>query len=281
MTSATTLQPTSQRSVTPRAAVPLGDRIHRLLAPLAWSSDRRIARKLLGFSATELGSALDMFRATELAETAEHRRLFLRHALDESRHAVRFKEVARRIDPTARTRAHERVHAEPQDLYRVLGVAPFLAFVHISEARALSQFRALHRHFEARAKTRASPRDTLLSELFAEIAREEKVHVAYSLHLLQGLQSAREVRTELARTRRRLAWEAWKRAGARLGSRASGLVLALTFIAVLPLFALVMRLTRGGLPKPGWHLPEGSRPSPSAPATQAHDRALAAARRLG
>lgn len=261
-----------------RRAAPWAERLHHALAPLAWSSDRRVAEKLLGFSATEQGSALDMFRATELAQCAEHRRLFLRHALDESRHARRFREVAHQVDARARTRDHERVHAEPQDLYRVLGLSPFLAFVHVSEARALAQFRALTRHFEARAARTTSPRDRLLAELFAEIAREEKVHVAYSLHLLRELQGPAAVAKTLARTRRRLAWEAWKRAGARLGARASGLVLALTFIAVLPLFALVMRLTRGGLPRPGWHVPP---PQARLAEPEERARALAAARRLG
>ena len=37
----------------------------RLTAPFVWRSDQRMARKLMGFAATEAGSALDMLKAAE------------------------------------------------------------------------------------------------------------------------------------------------------------------------------------------------------------------------
>lgn len=222
----------------------------KFAAPIAWRSERRIAQKLHGFAATELGSSLDMLRAAELATDPKHRRLFLRHALDESRHAHRFQSLALRIDPGSRARNHERAHALPQDLYRRLGETRFLAFVHLSESRAAGQFEALRRHFSRSSR----PHSHALAALFTELVREERRHVAYSRHLLEQrfpeVVRAREVRRALSRERRALAWGAWKRAGFRLGDGAIWLLMALLFVTVLPAFALVARLTRR--PTPGW-----------------------------
>lgn len=236
--------------------------IVRLCAPLVWRNDRRIAQKLLGFSLTELGSAHDMFRAAELATEPTHRRLFLRHALDEARHARRFRDAALALCPEASPRPHERRHALPQDLYRRLGPERFLAFVHLSEARAERQFRALAAHFSRRAAR--DPRAAELARLFEDLAREERFHVAYSRHLLQHLFSdadrARRAGRALSRERRSLAWAAWKRAGVRLGDRFTTLLMALVFVGVLPVFALALRLGRRGMPSPGW---QRSAPAPT------------------
>ena len=220
----------------------------RLAAPLVWRSERKIAMKLMGFSATEHGSALDMMRAAEHTGDADCRRLFFRHALDEHRHARRFAELARRIDTTTTVRSHERHHAEPQDLYRRLGPTRFLAFVHLSESQAERQFQTLARHFE-RAK---NPHAPVLHTLFSELAREEHVHVAYSRHLLaKGFAGdERLVDKALRRERRALAWAAWKRAGFRIGDRLVALLMLILFIAVLPPFSLIARLSRRD--RAGW-----------------------------
>jgi rubrerythrin len=221
----------------------------RLAAPMAWRSERKIAAKLMGFSATEHGSALDMMRAAELS-CGEHRRLFYRHALDEHRHARRFAELARRISPQASVRSYERHHAEPQDLYRRLGPTRFLAFVHLSEAQAERQFASLARHFAGNK----NPHAPILHTLFSELAREEHVHVAYSRHLLEKSfpEATRDADTRraLRRQRRTLAWAAWKRAGFRIGDRLIALLMLILFIAVIPPFALIARLTRR--PSIGW-----------------------------
>jgi len=224
----------------------------RLSAPIAWRSNRAIATKLHGFSMTEQGSALDMFRAAEAATDPQHRRLFLRHAIDEARHARRFRDEALKLMPTSAPREHERRHAIPQNLYATLGTERFLAFVHLSEARAQRQFHVLAQHFSRH------PERAPVSTLFRELAREEQFHVAYSRHLLGQLFAqevrARRVRRALARERRALAWAGWKRAGARLGGHFTTLLMAVVFVAVLPLFALILRLSRHGAPPPGWHV---------------------------
>lgn len=234
--------------ITETQSVPL---VLRLSAPIAWRTNARIAMKLHGFSMTEQGSALDMFRAAEAATDPQHRRLFLRHAIDEARHARRFRDEALKLVPTSAPREHERRHALPQDLYATLGTERFLAFVHLSEARAFKQFQVLARHFDKDAERRQ------IAALFHELAKEERFHVAYSRHLLGQLYAAdvrhKRIAKALSRERRALAWAAWKRAGARLGSRFTTVMMAVVFVLVLPLFALVLRLSRHGAPAPGWH----------------------------
>ena len=221
----------------------------RLAAPLAWRDDARVATKLMGFAATEEGSALDMLRAAELTADPKLQRLFFRHGLDEHRHALRFREVARRLtDGAAETRAHEEHHAARQDLFARWGAVRFVAFVWKSEARAHRQFLLLARRFRRRP---------LLGRLFEEIARDERVHVAYSRHLLDAWIAAgrgREVRRALRRVRLDAAWTAWRNAGRRLGDRAVRGLLAALWVAVVPWFALIHRRAEAGQGT-GWQEP--------------------------
>lgn len=235
---------------------PLREWALRAATRWSWRGRRRIAMKLHGFAMTEQGSALDMFRAAEACDDVRARRLFLRHALDETRHSRRFRDLAVRFSADSRARPHERRHALPQDLYARLGPERFLAFVHLSESAAERQFRALARGF---AERRATPDDSVpeLAALFTEIAREERFHVAYSRHLLglrfPAAERERRVRRALRSERRRLLWAAWKRAGRGIGGRVTTLVMALVFVVVIPLFALVMRLSGQQRMPAGWH----------------------------
>jgi rubrerythrin len=216
----------------------------RLAAPLAWSSDRRAARKLEGFAATEAGSALDMLKAAELTDDPRLCRLFFRHAMDESRHAQMFRDAARRLDPQAHASGYQLIHAERQNLFQRLGLVEFLAFVHLAEKRGEAQFCALARHFAAREE---------LSSLFARIARDERFHVAYSGRLLRELRRAGrgcEVARALFRVRWRRMRDGWRRLGRLLGDGMARLVLSLVYLLALPLFALAQKLADPE--QPGW-----------------------------
>lgn len=64
--------------------------LERALRPVhrwVWRDTGRCARKLLTFAITEEGGARDLSRAAELTADPLLRTLFLRHALDEQRHA--------------------------------------------------------------------------------------------------------------------------------------------------------------------------------------------------
>src|SRR5258708_34119473 len=62
-----------------------------------WRAAHRRARKLLDFAETEEESGRDMTRAAECTRDALLRRLYLRHASDERRHAEVFRRRAREI----------------------------------------------------------------------------------------------------------------------------------------------------------------------------------------
>src|SRR5580700_2803319 len=64
-----------------------------LLRPLhrwVWADERRRGTKLLTFARTEGDGGRDLSRAAEITRDALLRRLYLRHALDEQRHAELF-----------------------------------------------------------------------------------------------------------------------------------------------------------------------------------------------
>ena len=216
----------------------------RLAAPLAWRSNRRAARKLEGFAATEAGSALDMLKAAELTDDPRLCRLFFRHAMDESRHAQMFRDAARRLDPSARASDYQLIHAVRQNLFQRLGLIEFLAFVHLAEKRGEAQFRALARHFASRPE---------LAELFRRIAKDERFHVAYSARLLRELRRAgrgREVTRALMRVRWQRMRDGWRRLGRLFGDLLARVLLSLVYLLALPLFALAQKLADPE--EPGW-----------------------------
>ena len=67
----------------------------RLLRPIhrwVWRDARTRVRKLLAFAETEADGGRDLSRAAERTSDALLRRLYLRHALDEQRHAELFRQ---------------------------------------------------------------------------------------------------------------------------------------------------------------------------------------------
>ena len=226
----------------------------RISAPLTWRGPARTARRLEEFALTEAGSALDMLRAAELSGDPKLRRIFLRHAFDEARHARMFRELARRIDPCAGRDLSEyaQIHGHRQDLYERLGPVAFLAFVHLAEKKGASHFRALSAHFRGRPE---------LEQLFLCIAKDERFHVQYSRHWLTRLEP-RATRA-MARSRAEAAWTAWKRAGRALGDQAARAFLALVYVLVLPPFALAQRLADPE--RTGWKKPRRARIDKSEP----------------
>ncbi len=220
----------------------------RLVAPLVWRNDAKIAAKLEGFAATEAGSALDMLKAAELTDDPKLRRLFFRHALDEARHAQAFRVAARRMlpDPMTLGSEYNLIHATRQNLFQTLGLHRFVAFVFLAERRGEAHFRALRRHFRSRPE---------LESLFSCIGKDERFHVAYTQRLLetwqkQGLSST--VRLALLRVRGQRALEAWRRSGRMIGDVITRLLLGVVYFVSLPLIALVQR--RADPDRPGWKL---------------------------
>ena len=220
----------------------------RIAVALAWRRNEDIARRLAGFAATEAGSALDMLKAAESCDDPNARRLFFRHALDEARHAQLFQHAARSLSAdAARWSDYAVIHATRQNLLATLGMVRFLAFVYIAESKAARQFDALQRRFADNPE---------ISELFATVPQGRAFHVAYSKHLLDELTRqgrGREVRAALRRVRWGGAWQAWRRAGRRIGDVvARGILLAL-YASVVPIFAVLQRVFERE--QTGWQTP--------------------------
>ncbi len=223
------------------SGIPWGDLLAVLGTAIAvrvlWRDRRRVAAYLEGFAATEAGSALDMLKAAELEPDPKLRRLFFRHALDEARHAQLFRNAARRVHPDG-ARAiseHALIRATRQNLYAELGLVRFVAFVHLSERRAARQFAAIARYYR---------NEPAIAELFGSVLRDERVHVAYSGHLLDRWReygNGGAVRWALLRVRAETAWKAWRRAGRVLGDLVARASLLLVWAIALPLFALLER----------------------------------------
>ena len=131
-----------------------------------FETDRRRGRKLLRFAETEADGGRDLARAAEVTSDALLRRLYLRHAADEQRHAELFRRRGQRIlsalpAPTGARRFEAnwlapgerglddlRVERESDD--------SLLAFLHLSEKAAAGRF-AVYRE-RARRRSRHAAR---------------------------------------------------------------------------------------------------------------------------
>src|SRR3954470_19384850 len=116
---------------------------------LAWRNPRRRAQTLLRFAEVEADGGRDIVRAAEVTRDPLLRRLFLKHALDEQRHADLFRGrglalirslpaaagdgvEAQWLAPGERGLDDVRVEDERDDT--------LLAFLHLSEAAAARDF---------------------------------------------------------------------------------------------------------------------------------------------
>lgn len=178
------------------------------------------------FARTELGSSSIMRWAAAATASPARRAAYLRHALDEERHARLFAARARKLGVSPGP-----LIADADDVYRSLGERRFVAFVHRAETRGAREFEAYERAHRARG-------DTKTAALFALLLRDERRHVEYSKGLFAELAVGRGTLAWVA------AWEAVR--AARRSARAvlgtlHGLVMFVLYAAVLP-FWLVSRL---------------------------------------
>ena len=190
----------------------------RLFAPLVVRDSGRAAAMLTRFARTELGSSLVMRWAAATTTSPVRRAAYLRHALDEERHARFFAARARKLGAPSR-----RLVADADDVFRLLGERRFVAFVHRAEARGQREFEAYERGFRAAG-------DAKTAAVFALVLRDERRHVEYS----------KDFFAELGVGRTTLAWvTAWE--AVRAAQRSASVVFgALHFCVMLGLYAALV-----------------------------------------
>lgn len=210
----------------------------RLLAPLAWRSPARAARKLQSFARAEQGSMLDLRLAAARTPSPARAALYLRHADDEARHAQMFARRAQRLASEAkRPPALGPLQADSERLFESLGERDFLAFVHMGEDRARRQFDAYVLWFREHGREQDA-------KLFETILVDERRHGEYTRTLLGEL--AGDEATARRALRRVARWELgrrWLRAGRFIAERIYLVATLLLYLLAAPL-TLLIRLAR-------------------------------------
>jgi hypothetical protein len=207
-----------------------------------WSDPRRRARKLLSFAETEADGGLDLTRAAELTKDALLRRLYLRHSLDERRHAELFRRRGRAIleglsdaelarpsfeanwfAPGERGLDDLSVDNEKEDA--------LLAFLHLSEKAAAGRFAIYREVLERDPETRT---------VFSEILRDEAFHMNYTYTQLARVSPERH-RRRLWWARAKRLWKGYLRIAAGIAGVLGGIMLTLQYFILLPVFALLAK----------------------------------------
>jgi hypothetical protein len=234
---------------------PGGTPFERALRPVhrwVWRDARRCARKLLTFAATEADGGRDLSRAAELTRDPLLRRLFLRHAQDEQRHAELFLARGRALLaalPAGGRAAFEANWLAPGerglDDLRVEEErdASLLAFLHLSEKSAAGRF-AIYRDVVPDDGTR---------EVFRRVLHDEVFHMGYTRSQLERVAPERH-RMRLWAARAGRLWKAYLRVATAVAGLLGTVVLLAQYFLVLPAFALVAKRA-ARRERPGWSAP--------------------------
>jgi hypothetical protein len=182
------------------ASMTLRHALVRLVTPLVWRVPGRGARKLYGFARAEQASRIDLLLAAQRTASLPRRALYLRHALDKTRHAAMFWRRSTELRLDEHRAPFTPPVADTEDLFERLGERRFLAFVHRGERRGREQFELYARHFGERGGPRTEA-------LFQAILVDERRHESYTCGLLVALAGEPAARSEL---RRAALWEAWR-----------------------------------------------------------------------
>jgi hypothetical protein len=222
-------------------------RLARLTNRFVWRRPAGSARKRHGFSCAERSSMLDLYAAARSTRSPERRARYLRHALDESRHATMFAARARELGAEAGLSSLPPPLGDPSALFERLGEVGFLAFVHLGERRGRRQFETYREHFREVGQDR-------MRALFDTILEDERRHEAYSRQLLVELAGGEAgARRALVRARAWEVWRGWRSAGRFVAERLFSALMLILFCALAPL-GLLLRVAAparsGWLPPP-------------------------------
>jgi len=223
-----------------------------LLKPVqrwVWGDAARRGLRLLRFSEVEADGGRDLVRASELTGDPRLRRLYLRHAKDERRHADIFRRRGLELlrehkagDGAAPgdwlapgERGLDDVQVEPgKD-------GPLLAFLHLSERNAARDF-AVYRD--------AVGGDEATREVFQRILRDEEFHMNYTRAELARVSPELQKKL-LWKARLSRLWKAYLRFAVGLAGLIGTVLLTLQYFILLPPFAWVSKRAARRAPE-GW-----------------------------
>jgi hypothetical protein len=215
----------------------------KLINPIVWRIPGHDAHKLFSFSLAEHGSMLDLSLAARTTSSSSRRAAYVRHMLDEARHARMFALRSAELRLATGRQSLGFPTADCEELFERLGEMRFLAFVHRGEARGRRQFETYRDWFghQGDKKTQA---------MFTAIIRDELQHEEYTRALLIEVAGG-EARAE-AELRAAALWETWRtwrRTGRLLSEKAYFVAMMLVYFTCGP---FVRFLTLIAKPKTGW-----------------------------
>jgi hypothetical protein len=231
-----------------------------LLKPLqhwVWRDAARRGLRLLRFAEVEADGGRDLVRASELTGDARLRRLYLRHAGDERRHAEIFRRRGMELlnaCPAGELRLPENDWLAPgerglDDVDVESGRdGPLLAFLHLSERDAARDFATYRDAVGGDARTRA---------VFEHILRDEEFHMDYTRAELARVSPTKQGRLLWTARLSRL-WKAYLRFAVWLAGLLGTIVLSLQYFILLPPFAWISRRAARREPE-GWREPPAER----------------------
>ena len=213
-----------------------------LLKPLqrwVWGDPVRRGYRLLRFAEVEADGGRDLVRASELTGDPRLRRLYLRHARDEARHA----EIFRRRG-AALLSAHANGAGADGRAWQADWLAPgerglddvqverdrdgaLLAFLHLSERGAARDFGRYREAVGGDRETR---------DLFSTILRDEEFHMNYTRRELERV-SPRRQHILLWRARLGRLWKGYLRFAIAFAGLVSAVLLTVQYFILLPPFA--------------------------------------------
>jgi bacterioferritin (cytochrome b1) len=228
------------------------DRSLRPLHRWVWADRGRRARKLLRFAETERCGGREIARAAELTRDPVLRRLFLRHAQDEERHAELFRARGRALREGSPSSGFEANWLAPGerglDDMRAdrMSEAALLAFLHLSEKAAAGRFALYRQVLGADAET---------SALFTDVLADEEFHMTYTKTQLARATTRRG--RALWRARGVRLWKAYLRLAAGIAGLFGRVLLTVQYFVLVPIFALLARRA-AARERAGWHAPAES-----------------------
>lgn len=218
-------------------------RLAGLTSRWVFAKPHRAARLLSQFARAEKNSELELRLAGRRTSSAALRALFVRHAVDEARHARLFHQWENAARAAAGLSPASPLIASFEALAETLGEAPFIAFVHLGERRGMRQFEAI-------AESLRQLGDAQGEAVIRAVLVDERRHTRSSLRVLRAMAGNRAATVRALRAAAR--WEAWR--GWRRFGRAAAQALYAVLCSALYLlsFPVGLALRHRRRPPPGW-----------------------------